>query len=608
MVCLAGDNNLAEEMIFALKSMFTIGSTDDVQVVAWSDSVGSLVPFDIKKHDPITLGVKFGKEAPAVLLVSEDNDLKEKQEKFLTKKDKFAIKFTEEQIDEDLANIVDVQEEVLLDREKLGDKNVGKARKAHLKIKNAIKESKESVLLRAKMAQRVLAAKTIKQNSSANSNSKQSAGKGDVDEIRLTSSAQAAETPVADLLTNFIFDSIERYPADRYALILSGHGSGAVGDFLTSDKQFFSLSIPSLCEALETVQEGCDHGKRKDEPWLDLLGFDSCLMSMAEVAYQVKDSVKYMVAAEGFETATGWPYDRVIALLHRNPKLDPRTFASQIVDEHLDYYSDYTTADISVDLSAISLKKMDALVEQVGPTSAGKKPGFATLLKEGLGNDAIKDAIVLAHWEAQGYKSEQYADLWDFCECLSLRLDRLRTTAASQISKACRQVQAAIDEMVLRSGYRGAEFQHSHGVSVFFPWADLKDAAERSEVDHYGLLAFAINTQWDEFLREYFRATIRQSRNPDGKSRRSFMNCRPFLFTGEPEKPEAGHKTPPYTFRTPPYTFRTPPYTFRTPPYTFRTPPYTFRTPPYTFRMSGGGGMQPARIASMKNPPIDWFE
>ena len=49
MVYLAGDNNLSEEMIFALKSMHAVGSTDKIQVVALYDSIGSLVPYDIPK-------------------------------------------------------------------------------------------------------------------------------------------------------------------------------------------------------------------------------------------------------------------------------------------------------------------------------------------------------------------------------------------------------------------------------------------------------------------------------------------------------------------------------------------------------------------------------
>ena len=30
----------------------------------------------------------------------------------------------------------------------------------------------------------------------------------------------------------------------------------------------------------------------------------------------------------------------------------------------------------------------------------------------------IRNALILAHWEAQPYKNEQYTDLYDFCERL----------------------------------------------------------------------------------------------------------------------------------------------------------------------------------------------
>src|SRR5689334_11420083 len=103
MVYMAGDNNLAEEMVFALKSMFDVGSTDDVQVVAWSDSVGSPVIFDIPPHkskptssrkDPSHGKPPNGKKPAPVqppLLVTEDHDLKGRQEAFLKRKDAFAV-------------------------------------------------------------------------------------------------------------------------------------------------------------------------------------------------------------------------------------------------------------------------------------------------------------------------------------------------------------------------------------------------------------------------------------------------------------------------------------------------------------------------------------
>jgi len=156
MVYMAGDNNLAEEMVWALKGMFSVGSTKDVQVVALSDSVGALVFYDIAEHKPPknkkpSVRAVPGKpitepEAPAV---TEDNNLKDKQEKFLTKKDKFAIRSTEEEIGEGLEALVDAQEEVLEDRAKGGDKNLEKAQKVLEKVKDALEE-RESVVLRTR--------------------------------------------------------------------------------------------------------------------------------------------------------------------------------------------------------------------------------------------------------------------------------------------------------------------------------------------------------------------------------------------------------------------------------------------------------------------------
>jgi Clostripain family len=641
MVYLAGDNNLSEEMIFALKGMHTVGSTNDVQVVAWSDTIGALVPFDIPpkritlvktRSNPKRVSGKGASQtasAQTILVVTEDNDIKEKQEKFLTKRNKFKIKSSEAEIKQRQEVLFEEEEDIFEEREELGpDKTLKKAREAHEKQIKAFTERKAASLRERRAASltdsigeaRLVRRKPGTQTPPASPNKKRGVedSEDERDALRLETSQFATEMPVADILKAFMIDSVKRYPAEHYALILSGHGSGAVGDFLNSDKQVFALSIPGLCEALTEVGTECDNaGKPKGEPWLDILGFDSCLMSMAEVAYEVRQSVRYMVAAEGFETATGWAYDRIIELLHKNKDLQPRKFASDIVDEHIKYYDDYTAADVSVDLSALAVKHLKKLVEELGPTKDKKaSAGLAVLLKEGLQNENVKDAIVLAHWEAQGYKNEQYTDLWDFCDCLAKRTVKIRGKIASKITAACRRVQDAIqkpskkrDSLVFRSRYCGAEFQHSFGVSIFFPWADLKDAAEVSEVDHYGQLAFAQDTEWDEFLREYFRKTIREPRGENGALRHSFMNCRPFLFTGpvDKEKP-SGSKSFPYTPRSFPYTPRSFPYTPRSFPYTPRSFPYTPRSFPYTPRTSGGGGLQPPKIASMKNPAIDWFE
>ena len=153
-------------------------------------------------------------------------------------------------------------------------------------------------------------------------------------------------------------------------------------------------------------------------------------------------------------------------------------------------------------------------------TDGTTQRGLSILMSDAVKNPRLKDAIILAHWEAQGYNNEQYADLWDFCKCLDNRVSQIRKTRtkelkelARDLSRSCKETQKAIDSLVFRSKYRGAEFQHSHGVSIFFPWADLKDAAGRSDLEHYERLAFAEDSQWNEFLSVYCKETIRDPLN-----------------------------------------------------------------------------------------------
>src|SRR5205085_2955495 len=119
--------------------------------------------------------------------------------------------------------------------------------------------------------------------------------------------------------------TIEHHPAKHYMLVLSGHGSGAVGDFLTGNKRAVGLTIPELREALTAIQDHFREKTHEDRPYLndekiDILGLDSCVMGMVEVAYEVRNYVSYLVGAEGFEPNTGWPYDRILRRLRSQKK------------------------------------------------------------------------------------------------------------------------------------------------------------------------------------------------------------------------------------------------------------------------------------------------
>jgi hypothetical protein len=119
---------------------------------------------------------------------------------------------------------------------------------------------------------------------------------------------------------------------------------------------------------------------------------------------------------------------------------------------------------------------------------------------------AVRDAVVLAHWSAQSYKCDRYTDFGDFAREL-LRFSAGRSgPAIDAVRKAARGVLDSVDAAVLRSGTTGAELQHSHGLSIYFPWSS------RDFFTEYKNLRFAAETGWKKFLEVYLAATRRMRR------------------------------------------------------------------------------------------------
>ena len=101
-------------------------------------------------------------------------------------------------------------------------------------------------------------------------------------------------------LTDFVRESLRRYPAEEYALILWDHGAGPLeGVCLDELNEPDRISLDGLAQAL--------HEARLPQK-LSWIGFDACLMSTLEVANAVAPYADYMIASEETEPATGWDY------------------------------------------------------------------------------------------------------------------------------------------------------------------------------------------------------------------------------------------------------------------------------------------------------------
>jgi len=334
------------------------------------------------------------------------------------------------------------------------------------------------------------------------------------------------ETTYRGVLKDFIASSIIKDGrAAFYLLVLSGHGNGVIDDFLSRDVDIpDKLSIPKIQWVLDEVKQDLisKFGDEFDGFKINVLGLDSCMMSMAEIGYELRKYVDFTVGAEGYEPNSGWPYEQVLSEIMTQPNIQPDALAVKIVERYVNYYRDFVPAARSVDLSACDLRKCDELANAVREladvmyakiTNKNDPAGAAETLRH----------IVLAHWEAQSYKDDQYVDLYDFCDLLdqgykespdnpltgsvimrNLQVDDVIRTACQKVKKVLVGDATNANGMILKSCYSGPAVQYSHGLSVYFPWSNV--------VDTYKELEFAKDTHWRKFLLTYIELTRRGTR------------------------------------------------------------------------------------------------
>lgn len=314
-------------------------------------------------------------------------------------------------------------------------------------------------------------------------------------------------------LYNFLSFCIEEYPADRYVVVLSGHAAGTERDYLLKDESSArSLTFNELKQVFTRVRDEDLEGKR-----IDILGMDNCLMSMAEICYELKGLAEVVIACESYSPTSGWPYRQILDRLDRdfvNPTLPENSSVTEeaakaIVDEYVNYYSAYWLAGLSVTQSALNVSKVEKLWEEINKLASAmekalvdesedRKVALKPAKERGFAN-----SLLLAHWEAQSYNGEQYVDLYDLCECLANRVD------SEPVITQCRVLKEFIqNEFVLKSCYCGAAYQYSYGVSIYFPWAQVAPS--------YWNLDFVGGRErvggWGSFLEVYTALTRRQPR------------------------------------------------------------------------------------------------
>lgn len=339
------------------------------------------------------------------------------------------------------------------------------------------------------------------------------------------------ETNTGDprVLLDFLKWGIKGYPAQHYMTVLWNHGSGWNEDEvyekaikfspekrgLSSStkrnfreygirKALFSTTIeeilkkPAVDRAILYDDESKDFldnmemknvlgeaAKLLPDKQFDVLGFDACLMNTIEVAFQLKQIAKIIVGSEETEPNAGWPYDKVLGAIVKNPDMSPEDFSKIIVDSYIGSYDKGKNSD-PVTLSALNSSKIAGLMTAINK--------LAVDLKKNISNREIFDKLLTITYDVQKFYYPTYKDLYDFARLLNERIDVKEIKDSSQAVMDI--LEPGENNFVIASGNLTSSMSSAHGVSIYLP-------VRETYLKYYNKLDFANKSKWDEFVKAY---------------------------------------------------------------------------------------------------------
>lgn len=251
--------------------------------------------------------------------------------------------------------------------------------------------------------------------------------------------------------------------ADHYLLVLWGHTYGLGFGRDHQDP----LTLPELKRALATFK---DRG-------LDILGANTCAMSYAEAAFELRSSASYLVASQMSMPFAGWPYKEVLNVIAADPKITPAKLGTAIAVEFLKSF------ERDVSMTVLDLGKADLLAAPV------KK--LAAELKRVIANTAVREQVVGAFLDTAHGDVRPLIDVIDLCH-------NLEAIGAAGVKAAAAELRYVLnDSGFLVKHLAGEELEGLNGVGIFAPGVTGAADLERLELSKKSYRALELVKQKD---------------------------------------------------------------------------------------------------------------
>ena len=272
----------------------------------------------------------------------------------------------------------------------------------------------------------------------------------------------------------------ELYPADSYGLIWGAHADAWVsGEGFDHDVTGGRAMRADVEDGLSSVRWelarsfGIDNGENMDvadmaealgrafPEGLDFLLWDACYMSSAEVLYELRNTVRYVVASCTETPIQGYPYGEMLPYLWGTGNSLPGGL-SRLCDIYGEYYGGMTVSFGT--LALLDLSGMDGLFEACRSLLGGRRDEVKALAKEDVYRYPLVD-----------YTRRIFYDLGDYLRVMS-ESGETGGTAAGQWDEAYANFQSALSAVVLNKACVNPFYYEGDipadcfsGINVFVP-------------------------------------------------------------------------------------------------------------------------------------------
>lgn len=251
-----------------------------------------------------------------------------------------------------------------------------------------------------------------------------------------------ARQPSVNTLADCLTYAKENYPAKKYALILSGHGTGTSDNLLPDVVRDTSTAVYDTGLSINGLTRAIDFADLHFETII----FDTCLMGKIETVQALKPYTNYLSFSETETLAAGLNYKAIFEELTAHPEHNGATLGEKIVSSYIEISGEDDLKKIA-SYATVDLSKEEAL-------SAAFDALFAEANRTPETYTSVLRSIVTATETSRGKILSR--DVVSFCD--NLQNEGVLVPQAEALKAAVQSATLSKDQVATEPSYCGLAF------------------------------------------------------------------------------------------------------------------------------------------------------